>query len=161
MKDKRNNSVRVYKRWKKRLNYYSYFLLNCNKVTSSIYSLMLFIDLTVIFLIPMETIFNMNQSQDSKSYISFNYYLISMDYNSNLFISDIINGYLVILFLMMVINFLRFDYKISTYRMLGNDTMINLYSFLFLITSKFLIYGFMVFQIIGIKCYSTGMQCSN
>ena len=115
--------------------------------------MMMIVDLLIVILIPIETIFDFNRNLklDLYKYDKYNIFYLLQQQGVLLTIADIINSYLMIVTAGSIFYYFRFDMNIKSSRNYNSPTF-SVISFMMLINGRFLTFIFFIFQILSIKC---------
>jgi len=135
---------------------------------------MMILDLLFCMIVPLESILEFinsdkefstnnsantlnNQGQESE-HQNINFFMILRKNNLNHFITEAINAFQAIIMILILYMFCRFDLRAS--KMKYNERSIyGLISFLILLSGRFLVQYFTVFQIITIRCGFKNLNC--
>lgn len=80
------------------------------------YSLMLLIDFVFLLVIPLQICLNLN-AEEGSDYIDLNFIQSLGKVSSHLYVTDIINAVLLVLFVISVIIIIRFDTRLTNIRL--------------------------------------------
>ena len=150
-------------KYKQRLNIFTYLIQNCNKLTDLMFCFLFLIDLCIVLILPFEIVIDFSSQHhivnDIERFMKFNYFYVIEHSNLLQYITDGINVYLFMLLAFILYIFLKHDFQLSNLK--DNQTLIiTIFSFLIMLTGRYLAYGILVFQIIAIRCAFSCSVCS-
>ena len=151
--------LKFQKNIKKRMHVFGFFLQNNNKMTHLMYSFMLLMDLVVVVILPMETVFDF-QREERPTYMKYSLFQKMLEEGMLEYVTDGINIYLLLFLSLLATGYIKQSMKFGNFKPLINSPFKSVLSFLCIMTGRFLTPIFVCFQLIAVRCaFDSSHRC--
>ena len=103
-----NKNVKIYKSFQKKMNIISYYLLKHNQLSIRAYVfLIVLFDYIFMIMLPAQVIMNIGSNNSNQTFLTLNFVILLGQVTIFNYLTDVINGLLLISLIIVVIHFMR------------------------------------------------------